>query len=182
MSVLETAENKRDEKLLRRIRGFDFFECEASFHSSCRRQYQRSPTHRWSANEENKRRQEDLEESHRTAFTKVCDVIGKKITQGQRIMKHSDSCEMYVYALEETKHSKPGYKAKKLKKKLEKSDTYGQKQPFCSLSSGRKFKSYIVYNSDVSTDRAVRLAYELDSTNMVQDIALYLRNMIAEAY
>ena len=34
MSVLETAENKKDEKLLRRIGGFDFFACEASFHSS----------------------------------------------------------------------------------------------------------------------------------------------------
>ena len=68
MSVLETAENKRDEKLLRRIRGFDFFffACEASFHSW------------WSTNEENKRGHEDLEESHRTAFTKVCDVIEKK--------------------------------------------------------------------------------------------------------
>ena len=78
MSVLETAENKKDEKLLQRIRGFDFFACEASFHSSCRRKYQRSPTHWWGANEENKRGQEDLEESHRTAFTKVSDVIGKK--------------------------------------------------------------------------------------------------------
>ena len=96
-------------------------------------------------------------------------------------MKLSDSCEMYVSALEETKHSKPGYKAEKLKKKLEKSDTYGQTLLFCSLNNGGNFKLYIVYNSDVSTDRAVTLAYELGSTNMVQNVALYLRNMIAEA-
>ena len=50
------------------------------------------------------------------------------------------------------------------------------------LNSGRKFKLYIVYNSDVSTDRAVTLAYELGSTDMVQHVALYLRNMIAEAF
>ena len=78
MSVLETAENVRNEKLLWRIRGFVFFVCEASFYSSCRRQYQRIPAHWWSANEENKRGQEELDESHRTAFTKVCDVIEKK--------------------------------------------------------------------------------------------------------
>ncbi|WP_419650382.1 hypothetical protein, partial [Thiolapillus sp.] len=120
--------------------------------------------------------------SHRTAFMKHCDVIGKKIIQGQRIMKLSDSCEMYVSALEETKHSKPGYKAEKLKKKLEKSDTYGQTLPFCSLNSGGKFKLYIVYNSDVSTDRCVTLAYELGSTDIVQHVALYLRNMTAEAF
>ena len=46
---------------------------------------------------------------------------------------------------------------------------------------GGKFKLYIVYNSDVSIDRVVTLAYELGSTDMVQDVALYLRNMIAEA-
>ena len=92
-------------------------------------------------------------------------------------MKLSDSCEMYVSAFEETKHSKPGYKAEKLKKKLEKSDTYGQTLPFCSLKSGGKFKLYILYNSDVSTDRAVTLAHELGSTDMVQHVALYLRNL-----
>ena len=97
-------------------------------------------------------------------------------------MKLSDSCEMYVSALEETKRSKPAYKAEKLKKKLEKSDTYGQALPFCSLNSGGKFKSYIVYNFDVSTGQAVTLACELDSTDMVQDAALYMRNMIAEAF
>ena len=97
-------------------------------------------------------------------------------------MKLSDWCEMYVSALEETKHSKPGYKAEKLKKKLEKSDTYGQTLPFCSLNSGGKFKLYIVYNSDVTTDRCVTLAYELGSTNIVQHVALYSRNMTAKAF
>ena len=97
-------------------------------------------------------------------------------------MKLSDSCEMYVSALEETKHSKPGYKAEKLKKKLEKSDTHGQTLPFCSLNSEGTFKLYIVYNSDVSADRAVTLAYELGSTDIEQHVALYLGNMTAEAF
>ena len=65
---------------------------------------------------------------------------------------------MYVSAFEETKHSKPGYKAEKLKKKLKKGDTYGQTLPFCSLNSGGKFKLYIMYNFDVSTDCCVTLA------------------------
>ena len=43
-TVLETAENKRDEKFLRRIRGFDLSACETRFHSSCCRQCQRNPT------------------------------------------------------------------------------------------------------------------------------------------
>ena len=44
-TVLETVENKRDEKFLRKIRGFDLFAREARFHSRCRRQCQRNPTH-----------------------------------------------------------------------------------------------------------------------------------------
>ena len=47
---------------------------------------------------------------------------------------------------------------------------------------GGKFKWYIVYNSDVSTDRAVTLADELGSIGMVQDVAVYFRNMIAVAF
>ena len=86
-------------------------------------------------------------------------------------MKLSDSREMHVSALEETKHSEPGYKAEKLKTKLEKSDTFLQTQQLCSLNSGRKFKLYIVYNSDVSTDRGVTLAYELGSTDIVQHVS-----------
>ena len=43
-TVLETAENKRDEKFLQRIRGFDLSACETRFHCSCRRQCQRNPT------------------------------------------------------------------------------------------------------------------------------------------
>ena len=97
-------------------------------------------------------------------------------------MTLSDPCEILVSALEETKHSKPGYKAEKLKKKLEKSDTYRKKLPFCSMNSGGKLKSYIEYNSDVSTNRAVTFADELGSTDIVQHVALYLRNMTAEAF
>ena len=97
-------------------------------------------------------------------------------------MELSDSCEMYVSALEETKHSKPGYQTEKLKKKLEKSDTYGRTLPFCSLNSGGKFKLYVVYNSDVSTDRCVTLPYELGSTDIVKHVALSLRNLTAEAF
>ena len=43
-TVLETAENDRDEKFLRRIRGFDLSAFETGFHSSCRRQCQGNPT------------------------------------------------------------------------------------------------------------------------------------------
>ena len=66
MSVLETAENKRGEKLL-------FF-----MWSNFSQQLSQAVSENPNSNEENKRGQEDLEESHRTAVTKLCDVIEKK--------------------------------------------------------------------------------------------------------
>ena len=50
------------------------------------------------------------------------------------------------------------------------------------LNSGGKVMLYIVYNSDTSTDLAVTLAYELGSADMVQAVALYLRNINAETF
>ena len=38
-NVLETAEERGDEPLLRRIRGYDLFACEAKYHPKCRKQY-----------------------------------------------------------------------------------------------------------------------------------------------
>ena len=40
----------------------------------------------------------------------------KKNIQGQRITKLADLCEIYISALEETKHPNPGYRPEKLKK------------------------------------------------------------------
>ena len=114
MSVLETAENKRDEELLRRIRGFDFFACEASFHSSCRRQYPRIPTQMKKTREGRRTLKSYIGKPSRNFVM----LLKRKIIQGQRIMKLSDSCETYVSALEDTKHSKPAYKAEKLKKEV----------------------------------------------------------------
>ena len=34
-TVLETAEMKQDQKLLRRIRGFNLFACKARYHPNC---------------------------------------------------------------------------------------------------------------------------------------------------
>ena len=80
--MLETAEMKQDEKLLRRIRGFDLFACEARYHPSCRMCYVSNATKQWhSTDEEAKREQGELENSHRAAFAKVCDVTDREVIQ-----------------------------------------------------------------------------------------------------
>ena len=78
MSVLETAENKKTEKLLRKIRGFDILHVKQAFTADVAGSIREAQLTGGVQNEANKRGCEDLEESHRTAFTKVCDVFEKK--------------------------------------------------------------------------------------------------------
>ena len=144
--VLETTENKKDTELLRGIRGFDLFAREARFHSSCRRQHLRKPTHKRSTNE----------------------------------LWHLLTCVNFYLksALEETKHPKNQvYRAEKREKWHLRAETV-----ILFTAQWGKFKSYFVYNFDMSTDSAVTLAYELSLPHMLQDVALYLKNIIAEAF
>ena len=142
----------------------------------------RNPEHWLSEDQDNKNEQDELKQSHSTAFAKVCELIDKEIIQGQRIMKLSDLLEEYITVLEQTQHANPNYRAEKLKRKLEKDPKYAQKLQFCLNRKRGQFNSYIVYSSTMKKDRLVALTYELGSADMVQDVALYLREKITEAF
>ena len=60
MNILDLAEKRNDEKLLRRIRGYDLFASEAKFHQSCRVKYCQEPDKLRSSNKEAKKEQKSL--------------------------------------------------------------------------------------------------------------------------
>lgn len=74
-TVQKVAEQNGDEQLLRRIRGFDLFACEAKFHESCRTSYLQEPT-KWRSKAE-ARCEENISrmETHNQAFHAVCQTI-----------------------------------------------------------------------------------------------------------
>ena len=111
MTVTEVAEQKKDEKLLKGIRGFDLFACEAHYHPKCHKQCLRNPEHWRSGDQEAKTEQDELQKSHNIAFAKVCEVIDKEIIQGQLIMKLSDPLEVYIAELQQTQYANPNYRA-----------------------------------------------------------------------
>ena len=51
-----------------------------------------------------------------TAFTSICDLIENKSFR----VKESLDCDIYVCALKDTKHPTSGYRAEKVKRKLQK--------------------------------------------------------------
>ena len=61
VTILREAESKSDEKLLKRIHGFDLFACEAKYHKSCRTQYVQKPEKWHSKSDESKMLQNKLE-------------------------------------------------------------------------------------------------------------------------
>ena len=85
MTVLDTVEHNKDEKLLCRIRGFDLFACEACYHHSCRRAYVMDRTVGRNTNYTTKMDQQALEASHATAVQQVCLVVEQEIIEKQNI-------------------------------------------------------------------------------------------------
>lgn len=69
---METAEERYDENLLRRIRGQVQFACEAKYHKSCWMKYLQRPEKRRNNNTEERKKQADMMEAHREAFKNVC--------------------------------------------------------------------------------------------------------------
>ena len=109
-SVLEIAERNNDETLLRRIRGFDLFACEAHYHPTCRKKYTKDPLAWRSKDHEAKQQQNALENSHKAAFSRVCSRIEEEILNQQNIVRLSELCCTYITALSETDHPNPQYR------------------------------------------------------------------------
>ena len=118
--------------------------------------------------------------SHTKLFLHIFQVVDNEILRNKNVMKLAGLCSTYKDALQLTKHTNPNYRADKLKRNLQ--SRYGQKLCFCQTYKGGKFNSFLVYNSAMSTNKAVILAYELGSSDMIQDVALYIRKTITDAF
>ena len=94
--VQECAEEKKDEKLLTRIRGVCLFSVEAHYHPSCRKEYTRTVGLGRSENEESKKKQLDLERIHGQAFESVCSLIKERVIVQGQILKLGDICRYYI--------------------------------------------------------------------------------------
>ena len=80
---------------------------------------------------------------------------------------------MYIDLLQNTIYANPSYRSSKLKAKLEK--FYGDKLSFCDLG---RINIYLVYNSNISMDFAIRQAYTLGSQDILTDSATSLHEEI----
>ena len=178
------AELRGDEGLLTRIRGKDLFACEAKYHRSCRKSFHIQDPKSWrSANDEQRHTQKALEEAHRFAFSKVCEVIEKEVLINKQMMKLSDLRRLYIGHLEGTNFANPEYRGSKLKDKLQNHPKYSTTLSFCQVNeSGPQYHSYIVYSSGVSIDDAIRKAYALGSSDIIKESGSRLHDVVQHSF
>ena len=177
-SVLSKAEEKRDEKLLCRIRGFDLSLCKAKFHKSCKSQYFQKPEYWRSSSIDDKQSQAELEEKHSVAFEKVVSIIETKVIEEKTILKLKDLCDFYVRELAKSRFPNDEYRSEKLKNKIEKHQLLSKHVTIIRVNKGQINESYILFNKNTPLDDAVRAAYKLGNTNVQNDVASDLRNTI----
>ena len=96
-TMVETAEIKPDEKLIRCNRGFDLFACKAQYHPSCHicatcPMLQNNGTEL--SEVKAKSEQGELENSHRATFAKICDVIDSELIQNKNNYETHRMCDM----------------------------------------------------------------------------------------
>ena len=176
------AEEKNDEVLLTRIRGYDLFASKACYHSSCRKAYLQNPEAWRSENFVEKKRQADLEEAHTFAFQQVCMELDKRVIEGKEILKLSDLLKVYIEALQTTNFPNSQYRGEKLKNKIKKTPTYSDNIGFCSLDEPGQYHSYLVYNSQTELEHAIRFSYRLGSLDTILEVAMHLRRTIFDAF
>ena len=127
--------------------------------------------------------QKSLEGVHAFAFHKVCEVIDNEILEQKKMKRFSDLRTLYVSYLQHTEFSNPEYQGDKLKEKLLKQHIYSECLSFCPLSdSTTQFHGYIVYNSTVTINEAIRNAYRLGSSDITQECGNLVHDAITETY
>ena len=154
-TVMKIAEEKNDEKLLRRIRGKDLFAVEAHFHPSCRKNYTRP----------NKTVVVDKVASgkkaaHDEAYGVVSKYIREDLLPQKKIIELSKLKDMYVIELDKTGHSNSDYRANHLKEKLHRDSSICNLISFAEFQDdqheGGRFKSQLVYGKSIELNTAIK--------------------------
>ena len=97
--ILDIAERREDFDLLRRIKGFDLFACEAQYHRSCAKSYTRDPSVWQSTSDRAVSRQAAMEAAHAKAFSHVCGIVDVDVLQKMAVTKLDQLRDIYVEKL-----------------------------------------------------------------------------------
>lgn len=182
-TIQNRAEKKKDETLLRHIRGYDLFASEAKYHQSCKNRYMdKTEEGRWrSRNNDMVAHQSGMQEAHDIALNKIAAHIEWKVGIEKQVLQMSSIHEMYIEELEKTDFPNKKYRNEKLRIRLEKIDKLHNIQ-FAKTEPIGCVSKYLIFNKDMSITEAICKVYELTSRDSVKDVAQLLRDSILQAF
>ena len=176
-SIKAAAESKQEETILLKVKGADLVAKEAHYHNSCRKEYTRPSKQRSGTDRGNRL---EIEAAHRAAFDHVCDFVGESIISGQNVVRMSTLRERYLQHIQDNtpEFYNPEYKTDKLKDNLK--NSFGSSLQFWQP----KYKSQLVYSSDIQKGQAVEAAFEIAAfkAKRLEEAALILRREIQRCY
>ena len=181
-SILRLGEMRHDERLLRRIWGYDLFASEAKYHQSCRDKY--NDPEKWrSQNYDLKDYRNEKEESRDMGFSKLCQVIDRRIVIGKEVLTLIDLCDTYFFIIADSPFPNTNYRTGKLKAKLLRHKDYCDKLSFVNLDRhGRQLQSELVFSNETSLAEAVKNGYMLGCSNMIDEVGKFLHRVIKYAF
>ena len=98
-------------------------------------------------------------------------------------MKMTQLRELYIQYLSETPFANPNYKTQTLKSRLMHHESYCDKISFVSPDrTDGKFLSDLVFSNETSLSKAVKHGYLLGCSDLIQDVAAFLRKVIRDAF
>jgi hypothetical protein len=123
-----------------------------------------------------------LTKGHEFAFKHTARYVEDILIKGHQVVQLSSLRLIYVAGLNKTWFPNTYYRAEMLKKKLEKHCVLGQKLVFTKMDVQRSLSFYLIYSSDITTEEAVKQAYQLASKDTVKHVALILRSIITRSF
>ena len=114
-SIMRTAETKKDEVILLKIKDIDLTAKEA--HASFRKNYTRSKERHDVLKKDEQGGQADVEAAHKAAFENLCGHVNASIISGENVERMSILLERYLTSILHNKTDcyNPDYKTDRLK-------------------------------------------------------------------
>ena len=116
-------------------------------------------------------------------FSKLCEVIDRRIVIGKEVLTLIDLRDTYVSILADSPFPNTNYRTGNLKAKLLRHNDYCDKLSFVNLDRrGGQLQSELVFSNETSLAEAVNNGYMLGCSNMIDEVGKFLHRVIKYAF
>ena len=183
--VVKAAEEKDDQNLLTRIRGYDLFACEANYHNSCKAAYVNYMYKKAEITESDKKHKKfvnDRNAAHKVAYETVVSYINKHIVCPKKLCKLTDLTAVYIRALSDTDFPSPDFRSDDLKSKLLNDEYFSNLISLVKVQLPRNICVNLVYSTGIDIGEAIAAAYKLANRDIHKQCAVELAANIKSVY